>query len=126
MRRINVRWAAVIGLIAVLGLWVTAGSSQTTAAKVASKRWSGPQTKNPGAWQYPDAYDSVAAAGEIHHIRYEDEHIRLIEVAYFPGVHGNMHGHPYPSVFAYDAAMPSKVVNVTLDSQSPLNNPTGG
>ena len=110
----------------MIALLVAVGAAQTKPSKVAYKRLSGPQTKNPSAWPYPDAYDSVVAAGEIHHIRYEDEHIRPIEVAYFPGVHGNMHGHPYPSVFAYDAAMPTKVVNVTLDSQSPLNNPTGG
>src|SRR5712692_6490888 len=101
MRRVNIRWsAAVTELILAVGLWVAAGASQTptTPAKALYKRLSGPQTKNPGAWPYADAYDSVTAAGEIHHIRYEDEHIRLIEVAYFPGAHGNMHGHPYPSV----------------------------
>ncbi len=126
MRRINVRWSQVLVSIAVLGLWVTVGSSQTTPSKVAYKRLTGPQTKNPGAWPYPDAYDSVVAAGEVHHIRYEDEHIRLIEVAYFPGIHGNMHGHPYASVFAFDAAMPKNMANVTLDPNSPLNDPTGG
>src|SRR5579862_3118840 len=110
MRRRNIRWSAFIGVMALAGLLIAVGASQTT--KVAYKRLSGPETKNPGKWPYPDAYDSVVAAGEIHHIRYEDAHIRLIEVAYFPGVHGNMHGHPYPSVFAYDAATPTKVVNV--------------
>src|SRR5216683_2182962 len=103
MRRVNIKWPVVTGLIATAGLWVGVAASQSTPpAKAPSKRLSGPHTKNPGAWPYADAYDSVTAAGEIHHIRYEDEHIRLIEVAYFPGVHGNMHGHPYASVFAYD------------------------
>src|ERR1700694_5082189 len=89
MRRINVRWAAVIGLIPVVGLWIAIGAAQTKPSKASYKRLSGPQTKNPGAWPYADAYDSVVAADEVHHIRYEDDHIRLIEVAYFPGVHGN-------------------------------------
>jgi hypothetical protein len=114
----------MIALILAAGLWVATGVSQTS--KASYKRLSGPQTKNPGAWPYADAYDSVVAAGEIHHIRYEDDHIRLIEVAYFPGVHGNMHGHPYASVFAYDAAAPKNITNVTLDPASPMNNPTGG
>src|ERR1700680_2937246 len=123
MRRTNVRWVEVIGLIGVMGLSVIA---QTTPAKAAYKRLSGPQTKNPGAWPYADAYDSVSAAGDIHHIRYEDEHIRLVEVAYFPGVHGNMHGHPWPSVFANDSAAPKNIVDVTLDPDSPLKGRGGG
>lgn len=127
MRRINIKGLAAAGLTMAVALWVGVAASQTaTPSKAPYKRLSGPQTKNPGAWPYPDAYDSVTAAGEIHHIRYEDEHIRFIEVAYFPGVRGNMHGHPYPSVFAYDAAAPKNLTNVTLDPGSSMNNPTGG
>jgi hypothetical protein len=72
------------------------------------RRMVGPQTLNPGAWPnawpYPDEYDSTAAASAVHHLRYVDAKVRFVEVAYFPGVHGQMHGHPYPSVFAFDAA----------------------
>jgi hypothetical protein len=83
----------------------------------------GPITLNPGAspdgFPYVDLYDSVIAAPEVHHVRYIDEHIRFVEVAYFPGVRGKMHGHAYPSVFAIDAPVP-RAVNVTLDPGSPV------
>jgi hypothetical protein len=83
----------------------------------------GPITLNPGdppnGFPYVDLYDSAVAAPEVHHVRYIDQHIRLVEVAYFPGVRGKMHGHAYPSVFAVDAPMP-KSVNVTLDPGGPI------
>jgi hypothetical protein len=131
----NVWWLAVMGLILMVGSWAAVGASQTrpqssaaptTSSKALYNRLSGPQTKNPGAWPYADAYDSVMAAGEVYHTRYEDEHVRLVEVAYFPGVHSNMHGHPWPSVFASDSLTPMGIVNVTLDPDSPLNGQGGG
>jgi hypothetical protein len=83
----------------------------------------GPITLNPGpppsGFPYVDLYESALAAPEVHHVRYIDPHIRFIEVAYFPGVRGKMHGHPYPSVFAVDAPVP-KAVNVTLDPGDPI------
>jgi hypothetical protein len=86
------------------------------------RRLVGPQTLNPGAWPnawpYPDEYDSTAAASAVHHLRYVDAKVRFVEVAYFPGVHGQMHGHPYASVFAIDAPAP-KSVNVRLDVDRP-------
>ena len=78
----------------------------------------GPHTLNPGDWpaHYPfaDETESAVAASEVHHVRYIDSHIRLVEVAYFPGVRGKMHGHPYPSVFAIDAPVP-KATNTPFD-----------
>lgn len=78
----------------------------------------GPVTLNPGDGQdhfpYVDMYDSALAAPEVHHIRYMNEHVRFIEVAYFPGVRGRMHGHAYSSVFAIDAPVP-RAVNLPLD-----------
>jgi hypothetical protein len=71
----------------------------------------GPHTLNPGEWpaHYPfaDRTEAAVAAAEVHHVRYVDSHVRLVEVAYFPGVIGNMHGHPFPSVFAVDAPVPN-------------------
>lgn len=82
------------------------------------KRLAGPETLNPqdypAGFPYPDEYDSTVAAAEVHHVRYVDSHVRLVEVAYFPGVHGQMHGHPFPSVFAIDSPMP-KSYNIQLD-----------
>jgi hypothetical protein len=84
-------------------------------------RLRGPQTLNPGKWPlhfpYADAYDAAAAAPEVHQIRYVDSHVRFVEVAYFPGVHGKMHGHPYPSVFANDAPGPHSF-NISLDEEN--------
>lgn len=84
------------------------------------KRLTGPQTLNPGDWPdhfpYPDEYDSAVAASQIHHLRYIDPHIRFVEVAYFAGARGQMHGHPWPSVFANDSPAP-KAVNPDLDPE---------
>ena len=46
MKRMNVWWSAVAGVILVAGVWVTVGASQT-ASKASYKRLSGPQTKKP-------------------------------------------------------------------------------
>src|SRR6516225_6381593 len=82
----------------------------SNAPKPPYKRLTGPMTLNPGDypehWPYADEYDALAAAPEVHHLRYMDGHIQFIEVAYFPGVQGQMHGHPFPSVFAVDAPRP--------------------
>jgi len=93
------------------------------APKPPYKRITGPETLNPGNypehWPYPDEWDSAVGAPEVHHVRYLDSHVRLVEVAYFPGVHGQLHGHPYPSVFAVDAPVP-KGYNITLDPDKPI------
>lgn len=130
MRRTNFGSSVIIGLILAAGLWAvraqTGAQSSATSATSTLKRLSGPQTRNPSAWSYPDAYDSVTAAGEVYHTRYEDAHIRLVEVAYFPGVHTKMHGDPWPSVLAVDAPAPTGIVNAKLDPDSPLNGQGGG
>jgi hypothetical protein len=102
----------------------------------------GPQlgAKFSSQWPYPLAYDSVKAAPNNHYLRYEDGHVRFIEVVIRPGEKENMHGHPYPSVFAFDgpplvaagpAARPAATAtprarDTPLDPNSPLNNPVGG
>ncbi len=82
----------------------------------------GPITLNPGtgqdAFPFVDMYDSALAAPEVHHVRYLNEHVRFVEVAYFPGVRGRMHGHAYSSVFAIDAPIPN-AVNLPLDPDRP-------
>jgi hypothetical protein len=82
----------------------------------------GPVTLNPGTGQdrfaFVDMYDSAVAAPEVHHVRFMNEHVRFIEVAYFPGVRGRMHGHAYSSVFAIDSPVP-KAVNLALDPDRP-------
>jgi hypothetical protein len=60
------------------------------------------ETGRPNSWgyDYPRAYDAEIAAPEVHRVRYEDSHIQFMEVSNPPGYHMQMHGHPYPSVFA--------------------------
>jgi len=146
MRRANVRWfivafGAILVLVLSLKAWAqnaappssdaptpTAGPRPLPpdAPKPPYRRLRGPETLNPGDypqhWPYPDEYDSAVGASEVHHIRYIDSHVRFVEVAYFPGVHGQMHGHPWASVFAVDAPVP-KAYNVSLD---PENRPIVG
>ncbi len=53
-------------------------------------------------WPFNVAYSSTTAAPANHTVRFQDAHIELIEVAIRPGETENMHGHPYPSVYADD------------------------
>lgn len=77
------------------------------------------QTNNP-PWPYANSYDEVTAAGEAYHVRYEDPHIRLVEVGVFPGAHTKMHGDPYASVIAIDSPSP-KIENKLMDPNSRMN-----
>ena len=53
-------------------------------------------------WPFHAGYSSTTAAPANHTVRYQDDHVELIEVAIRPGETENMHGHPYPSVYADD------------------------
>jgi hypothetical protein len=62
------------------------------------------ETINPSGFPYPDSMDSVRAAPGQHWLRYEDDHVRFLEVIYRAGEIGDaFHGHPNPSVFARDS-----------------------
>jgi hypothetical protein len=52
---------------------------------------------------FPIAYDSYIAAPNNHFMRYQDDHIRFLEVVFRPGERENLHGHPYYSVFTQDS-----------------------
>lgn len=60
------------------------------------------QHDRPNRWGYdfPPRYDAEIAAPGVHRVRYADDHIILMEVANPPGYPMQMHGHPYPSIFA--------------------------
>lgn len=83
----------------------------------------GPVTLNPGVgadyFNWTDMYDSAIAAPEVHHVRFQNEHVRLVEVGYFPGVRGRMHGHAFSSVFAIDGPTP-RSTNARLNGQEPV------
>lgn len=112
---------------------LTVSSAAMAQTSEGYKPVAGPHTLNPGEWPahypYADETEAAVAAPEVHHVRYVDAHVRLVEVAYFPGVIGNMHGHPYPSVFAVDAPVP-KATNTPLDREhnmiSVVNHPIDG
>jgi len=53
-------------------------------------------------WPYNVGYSSTTAAPANHTVRYQDDHVELIEVAIRQRETENMHGHPYPSVYADD------------------------
>ncbi len=59
-------------------------------------------------WPYPLVYDAVHAAPANHFVRFEDDHIQLVEVVVRTGETENMHGHPYSSVYANDGAGPTE------------------
>lgn len=108
------------GRILALALGATTFTSALAQTSGGYQPVPGPHTMNPGEWpaHYPfaDRTEAAIAAPEVHNVRYVDSHVRLVEVAYFPGVVGNMHGHPFPSVFAVDAPVP-KSTNTTYDPQ---------
>jgi hypothetical protein len=54
------------------------------------------------AWPYDIRYNAIDAAPANHTVRYQDEHIELIEVGIRQGETEHMHGHPYYSIFADD------------------------
>jgi hypothetical protein len=56
--------------------------------------------RNQWGYNFPESYDAEIAAPDVHRVRYADDHIMLMEVANPPGYPMQMHGHPYPSVFA--------------------------
>lgn len=72
-----------------------------------------------GAWaqserpdmDWPDSLEALTAAPRNHKVLYEDDHIRLLEVTIQSGETENMHGHRWPSVFAYDAVVPAGTNN---------------
>jgi hypothetical protein len=81
------RWQSRLG-VWIVGLVASAGAS---AQRAEPNRW---------GYDFPSSYDAERAAPAVHRVRYEDEHIMLMEVANPPGYPMQMHGHPYPSVFA--------------------------
>lgn len=84
--------------------------------------------RKPNAWgySYPRALDAELAAPQVHQIHYADAHVALMEVSNPPGYRMQMHGHPYPSVFARDTPAPNPGQGALagerfLDPASPRN-----
>jgi hypothetical protein len=83
------------------------------------------QQHNAFDWPYASEYDEVVAAGQAHLLRFEDDHIRLVEVGYAPGVQTEMHGSPYPAVIASDAPEPIMTV-IWLEPEGKLHGEGAG
>jgi len=58
-------------------------------------------------WKWPMSTEAVNAAPNNHHVLFENDHVRLLEVTVQPGQTEPVHGHMYPSVFAMDAVQAS-------------------
>lgn len=67
---------------------------------VAAASGAAPSVRNHWGYDFPPSYDAEIAAPAVHRVRYADDHIMLMEVANPPGYAMQMHGHPYPSIFA--------------------------
>ena len=85
-----------------------------------------PGRPNRWGYGYSAKYDAEIAAGDVHKVRYKDNHIWLMEVSNPPGFTMEVHGHPYPSVFARDSAGPPAGAGLSgtsryLDPDSPKN-----
>jgi hypothetical protein len=72
------------------------------------------------AFPFPIAYDSYIAAPNNHYMRYQDDHVRFLEVTFRSGERENLHGHPYPSVFEHDFTGPAQS---TDNADGPLTEP---
>jgi hypothetical protein len=91
-------------LLQVFGIAAAIGISFAAGAWAQSKRV---------IWHWPDSMDAQNAAPKNHKVLFENDHVLLLEVTIEPGETENMHGHKWPSIFAYDAVQP-KLNNHTL------------
>ena len=89
-------------------LILMAGSLAATSALAADA------ARNRWGYPYPASLDAEITAPAVHRVHYEDDHVSILEVTLQPGVQEPMHGHKYPSVFAYDAIQPTRE-NAVLD-----------
>ena len=123
MTRTKVWQPAVMGVFLLAGAVIVAGALQTKAQSPQAEK--GSDAKTADAWPYAKSYDEVTAAGEFYRVRYEDQHIRLVEVGIIPGGHTKSHGDPYPAVIAMDGPSP-KVETKWLDPNSQQNGQGAG
>lgn len=98
-----------------------AGLILAMAGAFAAGMWAQTPANQRVKWIWPDSMDAQNAAPKNHKVLYQDDHILLLEVTIQPGETENMHGHKFPSVYAYDAVQP-KLNNHTLvgDTRTPV------
>jgi len=77
-------------------------------------------------WPFPFVYNAADAAPANHYLRYDDAHVQLLEVVLRAGEKENMHGHPYPSVFADDGGFSPVGAEYQNDTLLPNQPPPWG
>jgi hypothetical protein len=92
-----------------------AGFLAGAAAAFTAGAWA--QSQAHVVWHWPESMEAVHAAPKNHRVLFENDHVRLLEVHVQPGETENMHGHIWPSVFAFDAVQP-KGTNHIMDSDT--------
>jgi len=86
-------WAKIFGAAALVAAFLAGAWSQT-------------QTKN-SALKWPLSMEAVHAAPNNHHVLFENDSVRLLEVTVQPGQTEPLHWHMYPSVFAVNGVQPA-------------------
>lgn len=77
----------------------------------------------PGDWHWGDELDAVTAAPTSHRVVFENEQVRVLEVAVSPGVREPEHTHRWSSVMVTDqrARIRYRIGDeVTFESPDPL------
>jgi hypothetical protein len=97
------RFSSIAGFLAGIVTAFMAGAWAQSQARV--------------VWHWPDSLEAVHAAPKNHTVLFENDHVRLLEVRIQPGETENLHGHIWPSVFAFDAVQP-KGTNHIMDSDT--------
>lgn len=76
--------------------------------------WAQTQTEHP-IWKWPLSMEATPAAPKNHHILFENDAVRLLEVTVQPGQTEPLHWHMYPSVFAINGVQ-AALTDHTADS----------
>ncbi|HKQ87632.1 MAG TPA: hypothetical protein VJS43_12790 [Candidatus Acidoferrales bacterium] len=75
------------------------GLAAALAGAFLAGTWAQTQTQSP-ILKWPLSLEAVHAAPNVHHILFENDSVRLLEVTVQPGQTEPRHWHMYPSVFA--------------------------
>lgn len=63
----------------------------------------GQMIKSPNEWVWDEQWDGRFASPDNHHVLFENESVRVIEVSILPGAKEKLHTHPCPSLMIIDS-----------------------
>ena len=89
--------ALVAGIVALAASALAQGAGGAKPADTPADMAGRP---NQWGYKFGRSYDAEIAAAQVHRVPFENEHVMLMEVSNPPGYRMQMHGHPYPSIFA--------------------------